>query len=163
MNKWWLSQSPRDRQAVMVAAAAVILLMLYLALWIPFKKQIEQKKNLQEGQRSTLNWMRQRAAEVKLLKGSQATAKRSGTNEALLTLVDRTAKQNKLRQFIQRLKPQGSDAVQLWVEGVPFDTLVQWLGLLVKQHGLFLESVNIERQEKSGLVNARLNLQRGPA
>ena len=161
MKQWWLARSPQDRQAIAVAAAAFFLLLLYLLLWIPFQQQIERKKMHLEGQRATLNWMQEQAAEVKLLKDRQSSGNSAGTGEALLTLVDRTAKRNQLRQFIQRLKPQGSDKVQLWVEEAPFDTLVRWLGLLVRQHGLFLESVSIERQEKSGLVNARLNLQRG--
>ena len=77
-----------------------------------------------------------------------------------MTLVDRTAKQQQLRQFIQRLKPEGSDSVQLWVEQAPFDVLIRWLGLLLDKHGIVVESINIERQEQAGLINARLNLER---
>jgi general secretion pathway protein M len=78
----------------------------------------------------------------------------------LLTLVDRTAKQNELSKYIQRLKPQDNDSVQLWLEKAPFDGLVLWLALLVRQYGIGLDSISIDRDEASGLVDARLTLLR---
>jgi general secretion pathway protein M len=163
MKQWWLSRSPQDKLALMVGLTAVTLLLLYLLFWLPFQKQVEKKQLQVQNQRTTLSWMKQNAAEVNALKGKLPVTSNATSNQALLTLVDKTAKQIQLRKFIQRLKPQGSDAVQLWIEQVPFDTLVQWLDLLVKQHSIRLESVNIERQENKGVVNARLNLQRRPS
>ncbi|MEN8178069.1 MAG: type II secretion system protein M [Pseudomonadota bacterium] len=160
MKQWWLSRSPQDKLALMVTSSAVVVLLLYLLLWIPFKQQVDKKGVLVDSQRSTLKWMQESAAKIKLIKQRQSSSDRSGRSEALLTLVDRTAKKNQLRQFIQRLKPDGSSAVQIWVEQAPFDSLIQWLGLLVNQYGILLESVNIERQDKPGVINAKLNLQR---
>jgi general secretion pathway protein M len=160
MKQWWMSQSPQDRVAIMIMAGAVSIMLLYLFAWLPFQQALEQKRQLVESQTSTLNWMKQSAREVKALKGSGDSNKPNTSNEALLTLVDRTAKQHQLRQFIQRLKPEGSDSVQLWVEQVPFDGLIRWLGLLLAQYGIAVESINIERQEQSGMINARLNLER---
>jgi len=158
MKDWWLTRSPRDKLALMIAFSAIVLLLIYLLIWLPFQQQIEKNRALVASQRSTLTWMQDRVADIKLLK-QQLSSNKSGRGEALLTLVDRTAKNNQLRQFIQRLKPEGSTAVRIWVEQAPFDSLIKWLGQLVNQHGILLESVSIERQEKSGLINARLNLQ----
>lgn len=160
MKQWWLSRSPQDKLALMAASTAVILLLVYLLVWMPFKQQVEKKRTLAYSQHTTLKWMQETAAEIKVLKNRQASSNSSGRGEALLTLIDRTAKKNQLRQYIQRMKPDGSTAVQIWVERAPFDSLIQWLGLLVNQHEILLESVNIERQEKPGLINAKLNLQR---
>ena len=160
MKQWWLSRSPQDRMAISSGAAALMLLLLYLLVWIPFSQKVEQKRILLSNQQSTLTWMRERAAEVRQLKAVQTPVNRSGSREALLTLVDRTAKQSRLRQQIQRLKPEGNDSVQLWMEEAPFDTLIMWLGKLSVQHGISVESLNIERLDNPGQVNARLNLYR---
>ncbi len=162
MKQWWFTRSPQDKLALMTASTVVIVLLLYLLLWIPFKQQVDKQRILVDSQYSTLKWMKESVAEIETLKQRQASANRSSKNEALLTLVDRTAEKNQLRQFIKRLKPDGSMAVQIWVEQAPFDSLIQWLGLLVNQHGILLESVNIDRQDKPGLINAKLNLQREP-
>ncbi|MDJ0807231.1 MAG: type II secretion system protein M [Gammaproteobacteria bacterium] len=160
MKQWWLSRTPQDKLALIVTAAAVTVLLLYLLIWLPFEKSVDKKADLVESQRATLLWMRESAAEINLLKERAKVNRRSGSNEALLTLVDRTAKKNQLRQFIQRLKPDGARTVQIWVEQAPFDSLIQWLGILVNQYGILLESVSIERQDKPGIINAKLNLQR---
>jgi general secretion pathway protein M len=160
MKDWWLSRTPQDRMALLISAGVVGVLLVYLFLWLPFKKQIDAKRTQVESQLATLNWMQQSATEVRALRSRQTGGTTRASNEALLTLVDRTAKQNQLRKYIQRLKPQDGDSVQLWLEQAPFDGLVQWLGLLVRQYGISLDSVNIERQGGSGLVDARLTLQR---
>lgn len=160
MKDWWLSRSSQDRMAILITASVLGLLLVYLLIWLPFNKQIITKRNLVESQRATLEWMKKSAAEVRSLRSRQTRNNTKVSNEALLTLVDRTAKQNQLNEYIQRLKPQDNDSVQLWLEKAPFDRLVQWLGLLVRQYDIELDAINIERDESSGLVDARLTLLR---
>ncbi len=160
MKAWWLSKNPREQMALVAATAALLLFLLYLLAWQPFVESVEQKRLQVKSQQVTLDWMKQNLGEIQRLRSQRRTAGTSHTNEALLTLVDRTAKQSQLRQQIQRIKPQGDDTVQLWVEQAAFDTLVKWLGGLSQQYGIQIESLNIDRQELPGIVNARLVLQR---
>ncbi|MEJ2622365.1 MAG: type II secretion system protein M [Candidatus Thiodiazotropha sp.] len=160
MKQWWLSKTPQEHMAMIVGGAAVLLLLLYLILWRPFQQSIEQKALQVKSQESTLQWMKENADLVKSLRGTQ-NSKGKASNEALLTLVDRTAKRIQLRQQIKRIKPQGDDGVQLWVEQAPFDTLIRWLDQMSQDYSLNIESLNIDRQDAPGLVNARVVLQRG--
>jgi len=159
MKAWWLAKNQREQLMLIAAAAALLLFLLYLLAWQPFTQAVEQNRLRVASQRTTLAWMEENLPEIQRLRGQQSSRTKS-TNEALLTLVDRTAKQRQLRQQIQRIKPQGDDTVQLWVEQVSFDTLLKWLGELTAQHGIAIDSLNIDRQESPGLVNARLVLQR---
>ena len=162
MKDWWLSRTSQDRMAILITASVVGLLLVYLFGWLPFDKQVVAKRTLMESQMATLEWMKRSAEEVQSLRsGLPKKPNTKASNEALLTLVDRTAKQNQLSKYIQRLKPQDNDSVQLWLEQAPFDRLVQWLGLLVRQYNIELDSINIERDESSGMVDARLTLLRG--
>jgi general secretion pathway protein M len=161
MKQWWLTKTPREQLALVLGAAALLLFLLYLLAWHPFVESVEQKRLKLKSQQVTLNWMQQNLAEIQHLRSQRRANGTSRTNEALLTLVDRTAKQRQLRQQIQRIKPQGDDKVQLWVEQAAFDTLLTWLGGLSVQYGIQIESLSIDRQELPGIVNARLVLQRG--
>ncbi len=160
MKEWWQARTSEEHMALIFGTAAVLLLLLYLLLWRPFSQALEKKALLVENQQITLSWMQDNLGLVKQLR-SQQRGTRGGSNEALLTLVDRTAKKINLRQQIQRIKPQGDNAVQLWVEQAPFDTVMQWLGQLTQTHAIEIDSLTIDKQEKPGLVNARLVLQRG--
>jgi general secretion pathway protein M len=160
MKEWWQARTPEEHLALIIGTAAVLLLLIYLLLWRPFSQALEKKVQLVENQQLTLSWMQDNLDLVKRLR-SQQRGSGARTNEALLTLVDRTAKKSDLRQQIQRIKPQGENAVQLWIEQAPFDTVIEWLGQLTQSHAIEIDSLSIDRQEKPGLVNARLVLQRG--
>ncbi|MES9972737.1 type II secretion system protein GspM [Candidatus Thiodiazotropha sp. LNASS1] len=159
MKEWWQSKTPQEHMALIIGAAAILLLLVYLLMWRPFNQALDKKALLVESQQLTLNWMQDNLDLVKNLR-SQQRGKSAGSNEALLTLVDRTAKKTRLRQQIQRIKPQGDNAVQLWIEEAPFDTIIKWLGQLTQAHAIEIDSLTIDRQDKPGLVNARLVLQR---
>ncbi|MBW9272885.1 MAG: type II secretion system protein M [Candidatus Thiodiazotropha sp. (ex. Lucinisca nassula)] len=159
MKEWWQSKTPQEHMALIIGAAAILLLLVYLLMWRPFNQALDKKALLVESQQLTLNWMQDNLDLVKNLR-SQQRGKSAGSNEALLTLVDRTAKKIRLRQQIQRIKPQGDNAVQLWIEEAPFDTIIKWLGQLTQAHAIEIDSLTIDRQDKPGLVNARLVLQR---
>ena len=47
------------------------------------------------------------------------------------------------------------------LEAVPFDTLVLWLSQLASQHGLRIESAQLENAGRAGTADARLSLERG--
>jgi general secretion pathway protein M len=160
MKQWWLSKTPQEHLAMIIGGTAVLLLLLYLIVWRPFQQSVEQKALLVKSQETTLQWMKDNAGLVKNMRGKQSS-KGKASNEALLTLVDRTAKRIQLRQQIKRIKPQGDDGVQLWVEQAAFDTLIRWLGQMSQDHALSIESLNIDRQDAPGQVNARVVLQRG--
>ncbi|MBW9256199.1 MAG: type II secretion system protein M [Candidatus Thiodiazotropha sp. (ex. Lucinisca nassula)] len=160
MKQWWLSKTPQEHLAMIVGGTAVLLLLIYLIVWRPFQQSLEQKALLVKSQESTLQWMKDNADLVKNMRSDQP-AKVAASNEALLTLVDRTAKRVQLRQQIKRIKPQGDDSVQLWVEQAAFDTLIRWLGQMTQEYALNIESLNIDRQDAPGLINARVVLQRG--
>ncbi|MEJ2455013.1 MAG: type II secretion system protein M [Candidatus Thiodiazotropha sp.] len=155
-----MSKAPREQLALVAAAAALFLFLIYLLAWQPFVESVEQKRLLVKGQETTLEWMRENLGEVQRLRGQRQAAGVSNSNEALLTLVDRTAKQSQLRQQIKRIKPQGDDTVQLWVEQAAFDSLIKWVGGLNQLYGIQIDSLNIDRHELPGIVNARLVLQR---
>lgn len=159
MKAWWETKTPQEQLAMIIGAAAILLLFVYLLMWRPFVQSLDKKALLVESQQVTLKWMQDNLDLVKSLKRQQR-GKAGNSNEALLTLVDRTAKQIQLRQQIQRIKPQGDNAVQLWIEQAPFDTIMKWLGQLTHTHGIGIDSLSIDRQDKPGLVNARLVIQR---
>lgn len=160
MKEWWQARTSQEHMALIIGTAAVLLLLLFLLLWRPFNQALEKKALVVESQQVTLSWMQDNLDLIKRLRRQQK-ASGAGSNEALLTLVDRTAKKSEIRQQIQRIKPQGDNAVQLWIEQAPFDTVIEWLGQLTQTYAIEIDSLSVDRQDKPGLVNARLVLQRG--
>ena len=158
MKQWYYSRQPQERLVLVLSAVILVGLLIYSLFWVPFTQEIAQKnKNVAE-QQKTLEWMKETAAEVNHLKGSTGNQPTTGSREALLTTVDRTAKQIQLRTAIKRIKPDGNDKVQLWLEQAPFDRMVVWLDSLQNQNAITVDHITIDKQGASGEINARINL-----
>ncbi|RLJ16126.1 type II secretion system protein M [bacterium endosymbiont of Escarpia laminata] len=160
INQWLSSKTPQERIALIAGVTTPVLLLAYLLFWLPFAQEIDQQSHQLKDRQENLAWMQKAASEVMQLRGEGSTTTPANSNEALFTLIDRTAKKHRLRHAIKRLKPQGSDRVQIWIEQASFDGIIKWLGLLQARHVVSIISLNIDRQEKPGLVNARLDLER---
>ncbi len=160
LQRHWNTLRPRERILVAVAAVLVTLTVFYLALWEPLHQDHQRLQRQVEEQRALLQWMQQRAAEVRALRGSTAPAEKS-RGDSLLGVIDRTARTAKLKGKVSRIEPDGERRVRVWLDGVDFDALARWLDRLRKKHGLRVASAVIDR-EGPGKVSARLVIEEGP-
>ncbi len=160
MKQWFFSRQPQERFALVIMAIFLTGAALYALFWLPLNEEIAQKQRWISEQQKTVSWMQQTAAKINQLTQNANTNQRKRGNEALLTTVDSTAKRHKIRDAVKRIKPQGNNKVQLWLEQAPFDRMIRWLDTLQQRHGVSISTITIDRQSSSGLVNARINLER---
>ena len=59
---------------------------------------------------------------------------------------------------LKRFEPSGERELKVWVDDAAFDKVVAWLMELKTRLGVEVEQISLERQEKPGLVSARLTL-----
>ncbi|MGH8482382.1 MAG: type II secretion system protein GspM, partial [Nevskiaceae bacterium] len=90
----------------------------------------------------------------------QGSGPAAGAGQSLLAIVDQSRKASAIQQPPSRLQPDGDDTVRLWLEDVPFEALVRWLGELHTRYGVRVDAVEVERESGPGLVSARLTLMR---
>jgi general secretion pathway protein M len=87
----------------------------------------------------------------------------SGSGESLVGLVDRTAREAGLGAAVRDQSPNGDNGLRLRLEGAQFDVMIAWLASLQQQHGVTVDSANIDAATAPGLVNASLTLAHGAA
>jgi len=56
-----------------------------------------------------------------------------------------------------RLQPEGEDGVSVWFDGVSFGLLLDWMSSVSSQ-GVTIRQISIDRDDASGVVNARIIL-----
>jgi type II secretory pathway component PulM len=83
------------------------------------------------------------------------------SDESLVVLVDRTARESGLGSSIRDQSPAGQNGLQLRLEGAPFDLLMAWLASLQQQYGVRVDGAIIGATSAPGLVNANLTLAHG--
>lgn len=83
------------------------------------------------------------------------------TQDSLLVVVDRAAREAGLAKSLTSSEPSGAGGLRVRLDKAPFDTLVGWLGRLADRHGVRVESATIDNATEPGLVNAALVLHGG--
>ncbi len=155
MKDWFASLAPRERRSVIGAGAFVAVVVLYVAAVEPV---LEHRAMLERGvvaQRELVTWMRGIAAD----QGSGAPA--AGAGGSLFAVVDRSVRATALAGAVQRVQPEGTGTVRVWLDGADFDELVRWIAVLDRQYGIGVSSLSVERGLAPGSVNVRLTLDRG--
>ena len=151
--------NPRERAIVVGGGCVVLLALLYFLLLSPFYSAIDARGRRVATKQADLAWLQGSLAEVQSLAASQPQVA-GPTGESLVVLVDRTAREASLGTSLTGQTPAGDTGIRVRLENAPFDTIVQWLGVLQQQYAVAIESATIDRTATQGVVNATLTLQR---
>jgi len=82
------------------------------------------------------------------------------TDESLVVLVDRTAREAGLASSLTGQTPQGETGIRVRLESAAFDVAMMWLANLELSHRVAIESATFDRTQTPGLVNVTLVLNR---
>lgn len=114
----------------------------------PISQAQENARRNLAAEQQTLDYVKQTASRIMALR--QTGGKRSAVG-SLSALVNRSA--DKFGLEITRMQPQG-DKIQLWLDDVPFTSLMDYLSDLVQQ-GLSLDNLDITATDTPGYVQVR--------
>lgn len=159
LKDWFFSLQPRERALVTVGGILVLLAAVYLLVLAPFYQAVSASAERVEKKKGDLAWMRSVGGEVMALNASSPTAP-GPSNESLVVLIDRTARECGLGAALTGQTPNGDNGIRVRLEQAEFDKLVVCLGSLQQSHSVNIESANIDRTGKPGFVNASLVLTR---
>ena len=155
LKLWFYQLQTRERQLVMAGLIVFGVFLPYLFIWSPLVDRAELLEQQMSKQVKQLQWMKSATQEIRQLQGN-TSIKNSGS---LLSQVERTANQSKLRKSIRKIQPEGDRGVRIWMDNAGFDDVLIWLERLQKQHGIEVADFSVERQPESGRANIRLLLE----
>jgi len=158
MNAWWKALSAREQRLFLGGGGALIIAVLYWGLWQPLANRAEMAERRLQTERQLLSWVSTKADEITTLRGRSGS---TGTvsNKGLNQVVNETTR--RFRIELIRMQPR-SEAVQVWVKPLPFNTLVNWLAFLKDEHGIDTQFLDVSKADSAGMVEvSRLQLGRG--
>jgi len=158
MNAWWKALSLREQRLVLGGAGALALAVIYWGLWQPLANRAEMAQTRIQAERQLLSWVEGKADQIVRLKGASGSAV-AVSNKGLNQVVNETTR--RFRIELIRMQPR-SEAVQVWVKPLPFNTLVNWLSFLRDEHGIEAQFLDVSKTDANGMVEVnRLQLGRG--
>lgn len=160
LMSYWNNLQARERRTLLIGAVSLGVLFIYAVIWEPHQQAMQHLRDQIQGQQQDLAWMQQAAQTLRQHQASTPVRQSNG-NASLLTVVDSSAKQNKLGDALKRVQPDGQQRVQVWLEKAGFDDLLRWIDQLERRLGVSVNSLFIEKGAEKGQVEAKLVLERG--
>ena len=157
MRAWYARLSEREQRMVRLGGIAAVLLLL-LAIVLPLGRNIAQARQRVTNKQADLAFIQNAVPQLASAGPGIGTA---ATGESLVVLIDSSARESGLGKSLTNSQPTGDKGLRLRLDRVSFDAMVAWLARLSQQHGVRVESAEIESAGEVGLVNAGLVLKAG--
>ena len=152
MRAWYAGLAERERRFVNIGAIAAVV-MVILGIVLPLNRNIVAARQRLATKQGDLAFIQQAMPE---LRAAGPMSQASGAS--LVVLIDSSAREGGLGKSLSSSEPTGDGGLRVRMERAPFDGLVVWLVRLAQQHGVRVESAEIEQSGETGLVNASLVL-----
>ena len=150
---------PRERIIMIAGAILVLVVAVYVLVLAPLYGAVSAQAKRVSQKEGDLAWMRSVSGEVAVL-SANAPAHPGPSNESMVVLIDRAARECGLGSSLTGQTPNGERGIRVRLEGAEFDKLMVCLGQLQQVHSVDVESATIDRAAQPGLVNANLVLTR---
>ncbi|WP_250658161.1 type II secretion system protein GspM [Alkalimarinus coralli] len=146
-----------DQQALLVLSIALALAVLYFLVWSPAHNYAKDQAANLTSSKELLSWVNANKGIAKSLASSSGSnSSQIMDSQTLVSTVSANAQKHKIK--LKRFEPSGDRKVRVWLEKVPFNTIIVWLRDLDTAYNIKVSQVSLDKDEKGGLVNVRLTL-----
>ena len=154
-NKWEALEA-REQQSLKILGVALVVFLAYFLLWLPAQSYMKDSERLLQERADLLGLVQSSRAILASQSNSTQGSATILNSQQLVSTVTNLAKKQQLS--LKRFEPSGENKVKVWVEDVSFDVLVSWLSALESSVSVKVEQISVEKQDKPGVVSARLTL-----
>lgn len=147
----------RERIIISSGAGLLLLATIYIALLSPLYKAVHDRAAHVVQKQQDLAWMKSLVPQLRAMGNAHPLNNR---NESLVVIIASTAGRANIASSLAGQTPNGNNSVRVRLEGVQFDALVNWLGILQSEFGIAIETADINHGSQPGVVNAGLTLTR---
>ena len=158
--EWYENLQARERLMVTGAGLLVIVTLFYLLLWEPLYDGLEMEQQKLKNQQNIIGWMQQAAVEARGLRASGVRTSNRNRNTPVSLAVEQTIGNSGLKSKLAKLESSGKDSARVRLNQVSFNQMIIWINNLESSYGISTSSLSIDRTDKAGIVNARINLSR---
>ena len=143
INQWWIALDARERKLLSFLAAFIALVLLYVLLWSPLMNAQQQAQLKLNNAQQTWQWLNQQVplVEQQLVPSSQAKASRVNNQNELLSVVQKSLRQQNLFKDIKTVKGVTQGA-EVRFDEVTASRLFRWLARL-EQQGVVADELSV--------------------
>jgi general secretion pathway protein M len=148
------NMNERERRMLLIGAIVAVALLIF-GIVLPLDTSVSKAHTRIEKKQADLQWMRTVGPE---LASAGPPIAQPTSNESMLVIVDRAAREAGLGSALVNSEPSGQNGLRVRLEKAQFGLVIGWLARLSDQHGIRVESANMDNSGEPGIVNAGLVL-----
>jgi general secretion pathway protein M len=156
MLEWYKRLDERERRFVLFGGIGALIVILVGVVW-PLNSDIADTRLRITSKQADLAYIQ--GVTPQLLAAGPSTG--SMPAGSLVVLIDSSARESGLGKSLTNSQPTPNGGLRIRLDHVPFDGLVAWLARLSQQHGVRVETAEIEAAGEAGFVNAGIVLHSG--
>ena len=157
MKKWFMTLSQSERRLLLVGALLIAAALFWVMVYQPLNRHLDNQVKTKARLDTQLTQMQQLTQTVSTSQVSPVQPLPAGMTFS--SWVDRQLQQVKLQQLVNRTEPVNADALVIWMQGVPFDQLADWLQQIAMTYAVTVDQIDVNVVDSSlGLTNIRMRL-----
>jgi general secretion pathway protein M len=141
-----------DRRALHLLVTAILVAVVYLAVWEPVSVWSAQQKEEFVLQQSNYEWIQENVDHARV---AQKRQKSAGAKKDLSSVVSGTARQAGLT--LSRVQPDRK-GLGVWIEDAAYQKLLAWMVALGTRYEVTLQQVKIDKGKEEGRVKVYMHL-----
>ena len=149
---WYELLPTRDRLALQGLSIALAVFLVYMLIWEPFGKWVDNKKMDYVHQQEVHDWFQKNKTRALELQKNQ---KSSAGQRELSSIVSASARQAGLT--LNRVQPDRK-GLSVWVEDAPYQKLLKWLVLLENKNDVLVQQIRLDKLKEEGKVKGYIHL-----
>ena len=157
MKIWFQNLTDNEQRLLRVGALLVILALSWALVYLPVNKHITSQVNVK-------NRLQQQLQQMQALTGTAVTAQANEYKPippgiTFSAWVDQQLRVVNLQDFVNRIEPVDENSLTIWLQGAPFDTVIDWLQLIARQYAVQVDQIDVNVVDSSiGLTNIRMRI-----
>lgn len=153
LRSYWLSLGQREQYGVIATGVLLVIYLFYMGLINPLLTRAANAEQALANEKQLAAWVENKVSQIQALKragavGTQGSLSNMPVNQAVTSSVARFGLK------IVRLQPQGAN-LQVWLQPLPFNSLLQWLDELEKRYGIMVKSIAVNKTAATGMVEIK--------
>ena len=153
LQAWYATLESREQLVLRIVAPALLALVVLSIVW-QLHAAVSRAERRVASQRADLAYI------LSVLPELRGVPVPQDGGQSLVVVVDRTTRDAGLAGNLRGAEPSGTSGVRVRLEGAGFESLVQWLVRVQREHGLTVQAAALERTDAAGRVNANITFVR---
>jgi len=145
MKDWFIQKTANEQKMLVIAAFISFLLLAYAFIYLPTARSNTTLEKRIATQQNNLITMQSMAKQVQQLSRTNNAAATDSTQ--IMTLIERTAKQQKLN--ISQIKPLSKQRLLITLENSLFNDSIRWLDSLQKKSAISVDKFGTQSSKGS--------------